>query len=322
MARGMGVFAAGAGYYNQSTAVANSINANTAMNWNEYLYQSQQAVNKKYYARLAEKQKTNVKANEDIYKRLRDNPNQYDIYRGDAMNVIFDELCSPKVYIRGLKSSSIRFPGEMIRDVPFNYAQAAITNTVDQIMTKGSAPAVLHKEVFSPENQQLKVIGAKIREEDAKDGTIDPETLDQAEDLIKKLQAKVARELPSGSKDRLAADKFLKSALGLSKMLRTPAINVLLAGVDKHPETTVADLLMFMKSFNLRFGVADAPRERQVYDELYPLMVKLRDEAFPNRKPELRDTPEPNPEHAAEFFSKMDEKALDHKAVPPPPKPQ
>lgn len=321
-ARGMGVFAAGAGYYNQSTAVANSINANTAMNWNEYWYQSQQATNRKYYAKLAERQKSNVKTHEEMYNRLRDNPNQYDIYRGDAMNVIFDELCSPKVYLRGLKSASTRFPGEMIRDVPFQYAIAAVTSTVHQVMTKGSAPDVLKREPFVEDLQKLRAIGDKIREEDEKDGTIDPETLDQAEAVIKDLQAKVAKELKPGTRDRNEADRFLKAALGLSKMLRTPAMNVLLAGVDKHPETTVSDLLMFMKSFNLRFGVADTPRERQVYDELYPLMARLRDEAFPTRRPGLPEVKETNPEHAAEFFSKMDDKAMDHKTVPPPPNPQ
>jgi len=292
------------------------------MNWNEYLYQSQQAVNRKYYAKLAQRQKENVKAHEDIYKRLRDNPSQYDIYRGDAMNVIFDELCSPKVYIRGLTSSKTQFPGEMIRDIPFNYAQSAITNTVHQVMTKGSAPAVLRKDVFAPENAQLREIGASIREQDEKEGEIDPETLDQAEAVIKKLQAKVAKELKPGTNDRIDADRFLKSAMGLSKMLRTPAINVLLSGVDKHPETTVSDLLMFMKSFNLRFGVADTPRERQVYNELYPLMVRLRDEAFPNSKPDLPEAKEGNPEYAAQFFEKMDPKAVESKEVPPPPKPQ
>ncbi len=322
IARGLGAFAAGAGYYNETTAVANSINANAVANWNEYRYQSQQAVNRKYYARLAEKQKSNVKSREAIYNRLRDNPSQYDIYRGDALNVIFDELCSPKVYLRGLKSSSLKFPGEMIRDVPFQYAAAAVTSTVHQVMTKGSAPDVLKREPFKEDLAKLRVIGDQIREEDEKDGKIDPETLDQAEATIKTLQAKVANELKVGTKDRTDADRFLKAALGLSRMLRTPAMNVLLAGVDKHPETTTADLLGFMKSFNLRFGVADTGRERQVYDELYPLMVQLRNEAFPNRKPDLGDEKEPNPEHAAEFFSKMDEKALNPKAVPPAPKPQ
>ena len=43
IARGMGVFAAGAGYYNEQTAKANAINAETALKWNEYWYRSQQA---------------------------------------------------------------------------------------------------------------------------------------------------------------------------------------------------------------------------------------------------------------------------------------
>lgn len=320
-ARGMGAFAAGAGYYNQSTAVATSINANTAMNWNTYWFQAQQATNRRYYAKLAARQKDNVKAHEDIYNRLRNNPNRYDIYRGDALNVIADELSNPKVYLRGLSSASLKFPGEMIRDVPFQYAIKAVTSTVHQVMTKGSAPDVLKRPPFKDDLAKLRAIGDKIRDEDTNDGAIDPETLDQAESTIRDLQAKVAKQLPAGSKDRGDAERFLKSAMGLSKMLRTPAVNVLLAGVDKHPETTVADLLLFMKSFNLRFGVADTPRERMVYDELYPILVKLRDEAFPNRKSGLADVPEGDPEHAADFFSKMDEKAMDSK-LPAPPRPQ
>lgn len=321
IARGYGALAAGAGYYNEQTAVANSINANTAMNWNEYWYQSQQAVNHKYYQRIAAKQASNVKSHKELYARLRDNPNQYDIYRGDALNVIYDELCSPKIYLRGLKTGGTKFPGEMIRDVPFQYAQAAVTSTVHQVMTKGSAPAILKTAVFQPENQQMAEIAQKIRDENEKDGTIDPETLDAAEETLKKLQAKVATNLKAGSKDRQDAERFLKSALGLSRMLRTPAINVLLSDVSKHPEATVGDLLLFMKSFNLRFGVADDPRERAVYNELYPLLVKLRDEAYPDRKPEA---PSPdasgNADSPLDFFSEMDAKSAAKTPAPPAPK--
>ena len=38
-------------------------------------------------------------------------------------------------------------------------------------------------------------------------------------------------------------------------MLETPAINILLAGVENRPEHHLGDLLTFMESFNLRFGV-------------------------------------------------------------------
>jgi len=322
IARGMGAFAAGAGYYNQETAVARSINADTAVRWNQYWYEAQQEHNRKYYTRLAEKQKTDNKALSDIYLRLRDNPNQYDVYRGDALNVIYDELCSPKVYIRGLKSAGTTFPGEMIRDVPFQYAAAAVTNTVHNVMTKGSAPAVLRKEPFKADLDKLRAIATKFREEDQSEGRIDPETLDRAQALIKSLQDKVTANLAVGTKDRTDSDRFLKSAMGLCKMLHTPAINVLLAGVDKHPETTVGDLLIFMKACNLRFGAADSPRQKMVYDQLYPLLVKLRDEAFPKGLPAAPGDANPNPESATEFLSGMEAKAVDPNAVPPPPRPQ
>ena len=319
IARGMGVFAAGAGYYNLNTAEARSINANTAVNWNEYWYQSQQAVNHKYYQKLAAQRESNISTHKAMYERIRDNPNQYDIYRGDALNVIYDDLCNPKVYMRGLKTAGVKFPGEMIRDLPFQSAQAAVTATVRQILKKGSEPAVLKTELFKPEMAKLDALAAKVQQEDEKNGAIDVETLDTAEMEIKSLMEKVAANVSAGTKDRNDADRFLKAALGLCRMLRTPAINVLLSDADKHPETTVGDLLGFMKAFNLRFGVADDPRERAVYNELYPLLSRMRDEAFPNSKAQM-----PNPDASGnaaspvDFFATMDQKALTPKNVPPP----
>ena len=53
IAHGMGVFAAGAGQYNQQTAIANSINANTAMRVNQYMFTAQQEANQRQYVRTA-----------------------------------------------------------------------------------------------------------------------------------------------------------------------------------------------------------------------------------------------------------------------------
>ena len=317
VARGMGVLAAGEGYYNLNTAEARSINANTAMNWNQYWYQAQQDTNRKYYAKLASRHSDNIKSTEAMYLRLRDNPNKYDIYRGDALNVLFDDLCSPKVYLGGLKSAAIKFPGESVRDIPFQYASAAVTATVHSIMTKGSAPAALKTDAFNPEYPKLRAIGEKIRQEDEADGKIDPETLDETESLIKALMEKVAVTYKAGTKDRNDCDRFLKSALGLTRMLRTPAINVLLSDAAKHPEATAGDLLSFMKAYNLRFGAADSGRERMAYDQLYPLLIKLHDEAYPKgSKPGYAAQGEANAEHPTEFFSNLNEKT-----APPPPTP-
>ncbi len=46
LARGMGVYAAGAGFYNKQTAIANSIDVDTVMRWNQYIHESQLDANR------------------------------------------------------------------------------------------------------------------------------------------------------------------------------------------------------------------------------------------------------------------------------------
>src|SRR5215213_7963221 len=91
VAQGLGMFAAGAGVYNEKTAVANSINADTAMRWNQYMWLSQQEANRRYHEKLAREQAGNTKGREEVYNRLRNNPTTRDIARGDALNVALDE---------------------------------------------------------------------------------------------------------------------------------------------------------------------------------------------------------------------------------------
>ena len=85
MMRGAGVAAAGAGAYNQQTAVARSINANTAMQVNQYMYEVNKTNAKYYYTRSANRQKEESSTGEATYKRLHDNPSGYDIHTGDAL---------------------------------------------------------------------------------------------------------------------------------------------------------------------------------------------------------------------------------------------
>src|SRR3954471_2724777 len=160
VARGPGAFAAGAGVYSQETAVANSINADTAMRWNQYLWQSQQEANKRYHEKMAREQKGNAQAREEIYRRLRDNPAPGDIARGDALNVALDEVTNPRVYFRGLKGAGMKVAGPPIRDIPFQKAPAAITTSVDQL-TQGGAPASLKAPAFDTERAELRALAAE-----------------------------------------------------------------------------------------------------------------------------------------------------------------
>jgi hypothetical protein len=101
-------------------------------------------------------------------------------------------------------------------------------------------------------------------------------------------------------------------------MMETPAINVLLAGVEKRPDTTLGDLLTFLQAFNLRFGVAGTARQKDVYKEIYPLLIKLRDEATSKASGGPADA-QPLPEsseHPANFFEGMEMKHLDQPPAP------
>jgi len=187
MMRGAGVAAAGAGYYNQQTAVARSINANAAMQVNQYMYEVNKTNAKYFYTRSANKQ-------------------------------------------------------------------------VDSL-------------------------------------------------------------LPQGAPNRLEADNYLKALYGLSKMLETPSVDQFLTGLNKVDSTTLGHLIAFMHTFNLRFGAAKTPVQEQTYDQLYPLLVAVRDQGkVPSANPYTTSSGPQDPKNVSAYFSGMqfDPK---HGVVPPPPPP-
>ena len=111
-------------------------------------------------------------------------------------------------------------------------------------------------------------------------------------------KAKIEATFPKNSQEFRDAEKYIKALYGLASMLETPAVNVLLAGVEKRPEATLGDLMDFMATYNLRFGAAETPRQKAVYRKLYPMLDKLRDEVVPvpgsNPRPDRPRTP-PSP---------------------------
>ena len=94
-AAGLGYFNMGRGAYNEHTAVARSINNDTYIRWNQYMYQSQQHAASIYHQRLRAEHMRVDKARAAIQDRLRNHPENRDITDGDALNVLADELLNP-----------------------------------------------------------------------------------------------------------------------------------------------------------------------------------------------------------------------------------
>jgi hypothetical protein len=315
LARGMGAYAAGAGFYNKSTAIADSINADTIMRFNEYIYESNKEANRQYQARKAgQSARTNAELDK-IQARLRDNPEQRDFFAGDALNVAVDEIDDPRVYGRALQGAKVKIGGDTIRDIPFRYAPGAITVSI-QRLTKEPPPKGLLAQEFDADRAALKAAGQEIRKDLDTGDRPRSENIAKARAVINAAEARAEKLLPRNTRDRNDVDRYLKALHGLIGMLETPALEVILSGVDKRPEATLGELLKFMDAFNLRFGQATTPRQRTIYKELYPKLVALRDEVAPI----LASTRPHQVEAAAvgDFFSKMDYRDLQKKAPPPP----
>jgi hypothetical protein len=315
IARGLGTYAAGAGVYNQQTAIARSINTDTVMRWNQYMYESQLTANKAERERLARRQYGTNQAQEKLYKRLRDNPEPRDIYQGDALNVALEEINNPAVYAKALQGAKTKIGGEAIRDIPFQHAAAAISTSIHQI-TQGKPPAALANPAFAAERTKIRALGAAIRGQMQEGASPDEATVDKAIAAVNALEAKVDTTLARNSRDRVECDKYLKSVHGLLAMMKTPALSLLLAGVEKRPDATLGELLNFMNEFNLRFGPATTPRQRALYDTLYPMLDGLRDQVAPALAASA--PPKSSGAEAGEFFSGMQYEDLKKKAPAPP----
>ncbi len=319
IARGLGAYAMGAGYYNQQTAVANSINTDTVMRWNQYVYEAQMNANRLHQGKLAMERFQTNQAADKIRDRLRNNPERADIYRGDAMNVVLDEINDPRIYAKALQSGQVKIGGETIRNIPFQYASAAITVSIHQLVN-GGPPKALMAPQFAADRETIKALGQEIRKQIEEDKNPDKATIGKLLAAINQTEAKVDKLLPRNSKDRVEADKYLKALHGLVAMLDTPAIDLLLAGVEKRPDATFGELLGFMNAFNLRFGSATTPKQKEVYDSLYPKLVDLRNQIAPALAAASAATASGGTE-PGEFFSGMSYQDLQKRAPAPPPPP-
>ena len=319
MARGAGVAAAGAGVYNVDTAQARSMNANTAMQVNQYMYEVNLNNAQHYYARSAAKQKQTDLTGKAMYSRIHDNPSSYDIHNGDALNVVLDELTNPQVYTQAVQGATQPIASQLVRNIAFEYAANMITTSLEDLTASGVPDVLLTTPDFQAERQAVKAQATKARTELENQGQVSPETLANCRVAIKALHDKVDAVLPQGTRTRAEADNYLKALYGLTKMLKSPSVDQFLVELKKLSTTTMGHLITFMHTFNLRFGAAKGPDQEAAYDQLYPLLVALRDRVnAPSSAPFATQDNTRDPKKVTGMFSGMDMKQLQSQGGPAP----
>jgi hypothetical protein len=310
----MANFAAAAGQYNEQTAVAASINANTVMRINQYMFMAQQEANQRQYARTSRRIGRANAAAADTAKRLRTNPDQGDIDRGDALNVLLDDLTAPEL----LHSSSLRLAGSelkaaMVAQIPFRNASEAVTICLDQLTDQNRFPALLRSPALAKEREAFVSAVHDARTQAREQGELSSDAIARVQQTGRALYAKAkSPDVVATPSERNEALNYLKGMAALARMAANPDTLQALRELKKIETTHVANLMAFMHAYNLRFGPAETPEQRMVYQALYPILKGDRDRIYASLGPQPATTPTPpdpnvNP---AEVFHGVDERRL------------
>ena len=113
IAQGLGYFAMGAGIYNVDTAVARSINVDTVIRWNQYVYLSQQEATREYFARRNAEIAKDKNAYNALLKRIQENPTAHDVENGDALNACAGPALGPTDPFFGTPHGGCADPGQV-----------------------------------------------------------------------------------------------------------------------------------------------------------------------------------------------------------------
>jgi hypothetical protein len=306
LAQGMGHFYHGAGISNQQTAIADSINADTTMRWNDYLHQVHTESLRRYVARRNESSARNRAARAAILTRLRDNPEVRDIEMGDALNVAVNQLTDPKISSSALRLANAPITANVIQEIAFRNAAYAVTIVLSQIRSVTKWPAALDTPRFAAEKVEFEAIVERaIKEDDEGEGEVTSATLKRAHNLADGLRAKLAAEPLEGNRAREEATRFVKTFAGVIRLLERADTTDAFNQLRKVESTTLAHLLAFMEIYNLRFGAATTPRQKAVYRELFAKIDAVRDQVVKQVRAEENGSFLSNLQPVFDFFGSL-----------------
>jgi len=305
IAQGLGMFNIGAGIFNEKTAIANSINTDTVMRWNQYVYEAQKEATRQYFGRMDAQLAKNQQAFDERMTRIATNPSPRDIRQGDALNAIYDQLSDPRIQPSSLRSADDSISADLVRQIPFVNASEAITISLAKIKDAAEWPRQLRDPRFAESRKQFEALVDQARKED-QEGSISPDTLAQIRAVANRINDSLLETPIDDEQEGIQARNFAKTLIALTRMLEMPKVEKIVDELRSYDEASLSSLMGFMHTFNLRFGPATTPEQNQAYSELFPKMAQMRDRIYAAAK--LGDTaPATATTHAParDFFSAM-----------------
>jgi hypothetical protein len=275
--RGEGIAALGMGQYNLSTAMATSINTDTAIRWNQYVYLSiEEDLHKKYLHRMAHKERTDTNYRKNL-QRILDKPEQADVRTGGALNFVLMQLLDPRISPSSYRNAKVPLSGDTIRKIPFQYASRAATFSMERLIGKREWPLSLRGEAFAKARKAYERAIDSAIELDV-EGKLTGDAVRGIQEAVRDLGQKVEENiLQSRTDDYKQAKNYLKRLDEVPRILKEGAVERVIAEIETYPGTCVGDLLGFMQRHNLRFGVAESLLENELYANLFTSLRQQRE---------------------------------------------
>ena len=278
--RGAGIAAAGMGLYNQRTAIANSINLDTMIRWNEYMAAVANEQRKEYVERRMYLSERNKEMNDKIEDRIKNHPEARDVLSGDALTAAMNELVDPKISESSFRYAEVPLSADMVRRIPFRLGERGENFSMHRLTVKGKGkwPVAFQDKRFATELKEFEKAVDEALEE-AIEGKSQMSKIARIQRAVEELAQKLDREIDPDT-DRRALNEAalqLKSLRTTARQFETQGVQQALGEIDKYSGTTVNDLRIFMRKYNLTFGRAETPEERKLYPELYEALQIQRE---------------------------------------------
>jgi hypothetical protein len=275
--RGQGVAARGAAVLHLNAARARSIDADTAMRFNEYIYHSYQEYLRQRALRIAGKTAGRKASLEEIERRLREAPTDSDISGGDALNIVLVDLADPGIPATVREAAKVPLPKGAARTIPFQYATIGGILALGRLDVGDVWPVALRYQTLERPRRAYQQAVARLLEQ-CRSHQLTPEAVEAVGAAARELGSRAEAVIPQSSPAyRQVARQFTGSLERSARALtRTTYVEDLLGELDGFRGATIGDLVDLMRRYNLHFGPTEAPEELGLYQALYPLLVEQR----------------------------------------------
>lgn len=262
---GLGSFARGQGVYQVEAAKARAINLETTLKWNKALRQRQKELAAEQAKRDAAEE---VQREARVARALLEN--------GTTLNSLLSQIQDFDPVASKSARSKASLGASAIREIPFQWNTEAITLCLDQMLGKGALPDPLMDSRFDSQRIALgSAVQAAIKE-DAK-GDVSPNTSKRLADAVSAFHDSFVKAVPDTFSSFPECDEYLTTLGSLTRLLHDPSMKKALVELDEEKPVTIGDLLVFMTTYNLRFGPASNDRQVRIYEVLAARLAEVLD---------------------------------------------